>query len=480
MSLKEKGKNAIKWSLIEKLLKRGITFVISIFLARLLEPADFGLVAMCSFFIAFADALNDFGLGQALVQKKVVDRIQLNTVFYVNISLGLFMFGAMWVAAPYIGQFYDDDMIVNVLRVTSFNFIVKSLTIVNSSMLYKGLKYKVFAKAMFVSSVSSGTVAIIMAYLGFGVWSLVAYGLSSTIINMVAIWYMTKWRPRLEFDLKSIKELWKTGLGFLNIGIINNVVDRLDNLFIGKIFSASVLGFYNRAKGLQELPQYTFILPITRPMFPMFAKIQNDPEKIKDTFFKAIETLSFVVILLFGVMLASADNLIVIIYSDKWVESIPYFKILLFILPLLPVNLVVTSMLKGAGRLKLLTVITVLERASIFFALGFGIKYGLLSYLYAFVGFKYFVFFTRIIIVQKYMHIKLVSVLKVVIEVLSIFGLVILPLLYFVEIDNLYFDTIIKSAVFVVAYTWISALFKIKGFVYMKEEVMKSKGSVFK
>ena len=469
-SFSQKGRNAVKWSLYDKFLKRGMAFVVSMFLARLLEPADFGLVAMVGFFTAFASSFADMGIGQVLVQKKHVNRVQYSTVFYINILIGILIFTSLWISAPYISRFYDQNIITRLVRYSSFSFIIGSLTIVNTSLLRKELKYKSFAIVSFLSSLGSGLIGITMAYYGYGVWSLVISGLAGSFISMVMYWFMVDWRPDPVFDFSSIKDIWKNALGFFNIGIINSIMERVDNLIIGKLFNAASLGFYNRARALQELPLYTFILPVTRPFFPMFATMQDDPARQRKLFYNTVEMLNFIIILGFGLMFVLADNLIVLLYSDKWIESIPYFKILIFLIPLAPFNTLSTSLFKGTGKLKLLTFITVIDRGSVLFALIFGIKYGLLEYLYAFVGFKVFVSLFRVFFVQKYLDISAKVILGSIMKMLIILTVISLPVELFLSFGNIYTETVVKALLIVSGFVLISYVFNVKGFNLLKAE----------
>jgi O-antigen/teichoic acid export membrane protein len=470
VGLREKGRIAIKWNLVEKFLKRGVTFIISIFLARLLEPSDFGLLAMISVFTAFAAVFYDFGLGQALIQKKEVSDVQFSTVFFLNVVLGIVVYLLMWFVAPFIASFYENPILIQIIRVSTLTFIFGSTTIVSTALLTKTLNYKVFAKSMFISSVLGGTTGVVLAFLGYGVWSLVFYSLISSLVNMFILWFATPWRPIWAFDFKSIKEIWRKGLGFMNLGIINNVVSRIDNLFIGKVFNANMLGLFNRAKTFWELPQDTFLLPVTRPMFPVFAQIQDEPGKIKESFFQMFYLLNFSMFLVFGIMYLSAENIIVILYSDKWIESVPFLKVMLLLLPILPFSTLITSLLKGVGKIRLLTLITVLDRFSILLALFFGIRYGLLEYLYALVSLKFLVFVLRVVIVHRLFQF---GWLKTVLPIFKPGLLFLIPLMVvkFVSISNIYLEVVFNTLVFLLVFIFLSYLLKIEGVLELKAEV---------
>lgn len=406
---------------------------------------------MISVFTVFAEVFYDLGMGQALVQKKTVTETQYSTVFYINLVLGVLVYVVMWFSAPYIALFYDAEILVNIVRVSTLTFVISSVSIVNIVFIRRSLEYSFFVRATVMSSTLSGIVGIGMAYLGYGVWSLVFSGIVYSLVRTVVLWVLTSWYPKAVFDLKSIKDIWKKGLGFLNLGIINTIISRLDNLVIGKIFDAGTLGLFNRAKSLEELPQNTFILPISQPMFPIFSQLQSSLSKIEESFFQLLHLLNFLTILIFGVMYLSAENLVVILYSEKWIESVPYLRILLFLLPLFPFSVLVTSLLKGIGNIRMLTYLTIFDRSAIFFAMIFGIKYGLIEYLYAFVGFKYLSYFFRLIVIQKYVNL---SSMVALISILKLGGIVtvLYVLLRYIELDSMVVEFLFRTVAFVLLF----------------------------
>ncbi len=480
MKIQEQGKSAMSWSLIDKIFKRGVTFIISIFLARILEPSDFGIVAMSGFFVAFADTFREFGFGQAIVLKQRISNLQLDTLFYVNTAIGVFFTVLLFFLAPVIGEFYNNTLVTSVVKVSSVIFIIKGAHVVTAGLINKDLRYDIFAKAMMVSSIASGSIAILMAYTGFGVWSLVWYSLIGSVVNGIMLWWLTSWRPGFLFQFKSIKGIGKTGLAFLNIGIINNVMDRLDELFIGKVFNESLLGFYSRAKGLQTLPESTLIAPMTRPLFPMFSKVQGNAVEFKKMFDKVVDILFYIIMLIFGVLLLNSSNVILIAYSDKWSQSIPFFSILLFLLPLVPVNLITTAMLKGIGRLKLLTVISILDRLAVILAIPFGYFYGLKEFAIAYVSWKYVTFFVRIYLLDAKMHIQWLRLMSVLAKTVFVFLVAFIPVYFWVKIDNIYVGLVCNSLVFLLVYVIFSKLMKIHGYNYLMDQIIVKFGRIIK
>lgn len=471
MDLKGKATSAAKWSLIEKFLKRIVTFVLSIFLARLLEPSDFGLIAMCSVFLSLADSISDMGMGQAIVQRKEVSDKQYNSIFFLNLGVGLIIILIIWLTAPLISRFYNYEELTMVLRISSLTYLINSFVIINNAIIYKSLKLKVLTTAMLYSSILSGILGISLAYMGFGVWSLVAQSIFSSLVNAIVVSFYSKWKFAFEFDFASIKEIWKAGLSFMNIGIINEFVARLDHLVIGKYFSPADLGLMNRAKALQELPQYTFILPVTRPLFPVFASIQKDIPRVKDVFSKTIDLLSFVMILLFGLLYLSAENIIVVLYTDKWIESVPYLRIMVWLLPILPIGFAITSLLKGLGRLRLLTILTIVERGMMVIALFICVYFGLITYLYTLVLLKSVALLIKLGLLNKYVGFDVWNILKSF-GITLIISLISISVSMYVEFSSPYLDIIAKSILYIGMVLGMSVVFKVKGYGIAKSELL--------
>lgn len=472
MSLEQKSKNAIFWSLADKFLKRGIQFIISIFLARLLIPEDFGIVALAGIVIAMVEVFGDFGLGQALVQKKNVSELEYNTIYYINITMGVVLYIVVWFIAPYFASYYKNDILIYVIRLQALSFIFRSLTIVHESLFYKDLNYKIFAKVMVYASGISGVISVILAFLGFGVWSIVVSSILTSFIRATSIIIFSSWKPQRIFSLSSIKELWNKGVRFMGIGFIYNVVSRLDSLFIGKVFSTHTLGIFNRAKSSQELPQYTLLLPITRPLFPVFAKIKDNPEEIHKTFFRSLRLLQYFTIMLFGLMMISSKNIILLLYGDQWTESVPYFRIFLLIMPTVTFGFLFTSLYKGVGKLNSLMFITSQTQSSILIAMVFGYYYGLTEYMIALVTIINSVYISRLYLLKKDFNFNIGKILIQFFKELLLCLAVIALIWYFVDIENNILSIIVNSLIFVLIFVPLSYLLKIEGYFAMKNQVM--------
>ena len=369
MSLRVEGTSAIAWSLIEKFLKRGVQFVLSIFLARLLTPSDFGIVAMASIFVSWAEVFADFGMGQAIIQKKDVTETQTSTVFYINLIMGGVIALVFVFIAPWAAIFYDAPMVAWVVRIAGLTFIIHALNVVQSSLFKKALNFKVGTIASFLSSTISGVVGITLAYFGFGVWSLLAQSVLSAAITTLYYWFKSQWRPKRVFNFKETKPLFTKGVGFMGQGLVDNVFNSLGSMVIGKVFSSATLGLFSRGHSLAIMPETTLITPITRPLFPIFAKVQDKKEELQHYYMKIVEMLNWSMIMICGLFLLCSDEIILILYGEQWVDAAPYLFLLSMMIPLVANWTTTTALWKATGHVKKIVIVTFIEKLLFFLSL---------------------------------------------------------------------------------------------------------------
>lgn len=363
MDIKKEGSKAVSWSLLDKLLKRGIQFILSIFLARLLMPEDFGVVAMAAIFVSWGEVFRDFGLGQALVQRKDATDVHASTIFYLNIAMACIIAAIFCIIAPFAASFYDNEMVAWVVRISGLTFIINGFNVVQNSLLTKELNYKVGTISSFLASIISGIVGITLAYLGFGVWSLLIQSVASAIIATMYIWYKSTWRPKLIFNFNETKPLFKKGFGFMGQGLIDDIFTYAGTMVIGKMFSPGVLGIYDRGATLSDMPNTTLVLPITRPLFPFFSKLQDDISALRQYYIKILQAFNWSLILVAGIFLLGAEEIIYCLLGERWVASSEYFFLLSLIIPFCPNWAIITALWKGLGLVKKVTFVTFIEKA---------------------------------------------------------------------------------------------------------------------
>lgn len=462
MSIQRESKHAIVWSMIDKFLKRGIQFLLSIFLARLLTPNDYGIVAMAAIFVSWGEVFRDFGLGQSIIQHKDVTDEQTSTIFYLNLMMGVLIAIVFQIIAPIAANFYDNDMVAWVVRISGITFILQSFNVIQLSLLKKKLNYKVETVGSFVSSLLSGIIGIVLAYLGFGVWSLLIQSISSYTISTTYIWLKSTWRPKWIFNFSKTRSMFKMGIGFMLQGLIDNIFNSLGSMVIGKLFSPSTLGLYSRGNSLAEMPKTTFIMPFTRPLFPVFAKIQDDKAAVRNYFLNTIDMLNWLMIFVTGIILTSSSEIICILYGDVWLDSAKYLFLLSIMIPFFPNWTTTTSLWKGLGFAKKVATITFIEKFFTFISIA-GLFINLETYAIMFVA-SYIV----VCFIKSFMNIKIsgISIKDQYKEwsVEMIIMILMIACLSFLKFESSFISFFIKTCAFSIVYFVISYVLKLHGY----------------
>ena len=351
-NLKRVAAKGLFWSAMERFGAQGIQFVFGIMITRILMPADIGLLGMILIFMAVGQTLIDSGFGSALIWKKAPTENDYSTVFYFNISISFVLYAIFYFLAPVISRFYNEPLLVDLIRVICLNFIILSFSIIQQTILQKRVDFKLLAYINIVGSLLGGAVALYMAFRGFGVWAVVYQILVKSFITSVLLWIYNKWRPELVFSWLSLKELFNYGSKLTGAGLIYTIFQYFYNNVIGKLFTVEALGFYTKAVQLQEFPVKTIGSIFQRVAFPVFATIQDENERLKNAVGKTLRTMAFFNFPILIGLIAVADNLIVVLLTDKWLPASNYFKLLCLIGLFYSFHVVFGEILKTKGKLK--------------------------------------------------------------------------------------------------------------------------------
>lgn len=327
-TLKEKTITGFKWSFLDNIWKSGGQFVIGIILTRLLSPEDFGLIGMITIFIVIGQSLTNSGFGQALIQKKNADNIDFSTVYYFNIFASLIIYFILFFSAPLIADFYNQPQLINLIKVICLSFVIDALGRIHLVYLEKKLDFKSPSIIGIISVMVAGVISITMAYTGFGVWALVAHTVIRSIVTTILFWWVSTWKPLLVFSKNSLKTLFMFGSKILVAGIMQSVFQNIYYLIIGRVFSAQLLGYYTRASQFKDLPVLTITSIVQKVTFPVFSEIQDDDQKLKIGYTRAIRTLSAVVLPLMGIIIIASEPLIDIVLGEKWLPVVPYLNVM--------------------------------------------------------------------------------------------------------------------------------------------------------
>ena len=380
-SLKSKTLHGLFWSFCERFSEQGIQFVISIILARLLLPEQFGLIAMLTIFMAIAESFIDSGFGSALIQKKNATHADECSIFYFNILVGCLVAGLLCLAAPWIAAFYNQPILTMLTRVLSLNLIINSFGLIQSSLLTRHVDFKTQLKVSVIATLLSGIIGITMAYRGFGVWSLVAQSLSTNLFRTTLLWIFHRWRPALRFSLTSLRTMFAFGSKLLLSGLFDRFFQNIYSLVIGKIFTPAALGFYSRAQRLQELPVQNIQSSVSRVTFPVFSSIQEDKPRLKRGVRKALMTLAMVNFPMMIGLAVVAKPLVLVLLTDKWLPCVPYLQLFCAVGMLYPLQAINLNVLKAQGRSDLFLKLEIFKKVLVVVAILITYRWGILSLL---------------------------------------------------------------------------------------------------
>ena len=376
-NIKRKAFVGVFWSIIERFGSQLVTFTVSLILARILSPREFGLVGMIAVFTAIGQTIVDSGFGSALIQKKNITRVDESSVFYFNTFVGALLSTLLFISAPIIAGFYNQQELVLITKVISLNLFIGSFAAVPNNLLSKELNFKIQAKVTILSALLSGVVGLYFAFNGYGVWALVYQVLSATLFRSVFIFLFTKWYPLLKFRLESLKGLFAFGSRLLLSGLLNTVFMNLYKLIIGKLYSAVDLGYYNRGNGFFQLITGNTVGVIGKVVYPTLSKVQNDNEEFVSAFSHGLKILSFVTIPMMLGLCAVADNFITFLITDKWIQSVPYLRVLTLMGVLLPISTMNLQALNAKGRSDLFLKLEVIKKVAMSISIFLSYKYGI-------------------------------------------------------------------------------------------------------
>lgn len=329
-SIKKDTITGVKWSAIERFSVQAVTFVIGIILARLLTPEDYASIAMLSIFMAISSAFIDSGMANALIRKDNRTAEDCSVVFYFNIFVSILMYVILFFLAPFVASFYNLPILTSILRVIAFNLIIGSLFSIQTVLFTIKINFKILAVISLVSAIFSGAIAIIMAYNGFGVWSLVWQGIISSVIRLILSWCLSSWRPMLCFSKESFKNLFSFASKLLVSGLLHTIYSNIISLIIGKYGTPSELGYYSRGDSLANFPSTNINGILQRVSFPIFAKIQGDGNVLIGAYRKYIKYSSLIIFFLMCLLVALAKPLVIFLLTEKWLNAILLLQILCF------------------------------------------------------------------------------------------------------------------------------------------------------
>lgn len=381
------------WSSIQTFGNQFISFGVSIILARLLLPAEFGLIGMIGIFMGIGGALIGSGLSASLIRTSQPDQADYSTVFVFNLAGSILIYGIMYTAAPYIADFFKQPVLVTITRLYSLNFIIGAFTAVQVTRLHKRLDFKTETKASLISTVVSAVVGISLAYSGFGVMSLVWMALANATVNSAMLWVQSGWKPSLIFSGQKFKNHFGFGSRMMFSGILDILFTNAYILIIGKFYSPAQLGYYNRADSMKQLPVSTFSSILNKVTYPLFAEIKSDDVRLKSVYKKIMKMVIFIIAPILVIIGVLGEPLFRFLFTEKWLPAVPYFQILCAAGVLYPLHAYNLNILSVKGRSDLFLRLEIIKKILLLAVIAASFPFGIFGLIWGQVIFSCVAFF---------------------------------------------------------------------------------------
>lgn len=342
--------NGLFWRYGERTCAQGVQFIVSLVLARLLSPNEYGCVGLITVLIAVGNVFVQAGLGNALIQKKEADQTDFSSVFYVSVGMGIVLSLLMQVLAPHIAAFYKQPILTEPIKVLSLMLVLAGINSVQQAYVSRKMIFKKFFFATIIGTIISAFVGIFLAYRGYGIWALVAQQLTNQFIDTLVLWFTVKWRPSFCFSLNRVKVLFSFGWKLLVSSLIDTIYNNIYTFVIGKIHSAEDVGYYNRGKNIPNLVITNINSSIQSVLFPAISKEQDNKGKVKGLMRRAIMTSTFLIFPCMAGLAAVSRPLTIILLTEKWLPCVPFMQFCCFIYAFWPIHTANLQAISALGR----------------------------------------------------------------------------------------------------------------------------------
>lgn len=457
------------WTALQKYSTMFIHFISGIILARLLTPYDYGCIGMLSIFMVLAEAFIDGGFGSALIQKKRPTQQDYSTIFFWNLGMAVVMYAVLFFTAPAISRFYNIPLLRDVLRVQGVILFIYAFNIIQKNQLRKKLNFKLLSIVTIGTSLIALGITIYMAYKGYGVWALVAQNIITSAIPALVFWFYVKWRPIWTFSWTSFKELFNFGFYMFLTNLLNSFGQQIQGLLIGKFYNASTMGYYSKAHGLERLASTSISSVMTQVTYPLYAEAQDNKKQLANMIRRITMTLSYITFPLMFVLLLCAKPIFVLLYSDRWLLSVPYFQVLCLAGLAYCLQSVNNQSVAAVGESRAMFIWTVIKRTvGIGFMIVGLVWFGMKGLLAGVVLNSWFSYLVNISLVSKYIGYKwtdqLLSILPVMVA--SVVSALVAYGVGWLLNSSMYVDGIVKLFVYVMIYMGWSLIFKPEAYNY--------------
>lgn len=467
--MKGEAHKSLFWSGVQQFVTFGIQFVLGIVLVRLLNPYDYGLIAMQGIFFAISNAFVDFGLEGALIQKKTCDRTDLNTAFLLSLTMALSMYVLLFLAAPLIADFYHAPILGKMLRFSALVLIFNSIGIAPKALLQRQLRFKELALASTSITLLSGLVALYMAYHGYAYWSLIGQSLLGAALMTGVCAIYARWLPSWHYSMESFRHLVSFGLPMLFTTLVHAVYNNLYSLVVGRFYTARQLGLYERATNYSSYISYNLSGLSMRALYPLLSRVQGDMTQLKVSALRILHASAFIVVPINVFLMIKAEDLIRIVLTEKWIEMAPLMQVMCISSMAYVVSNLHFNLFKAIGKTQILFICELINKILGVLVLLITFRFGLLFMVWGLLLYALINILISSLFVYRFMDITLMDQIRQV-HIVIVNGIIALAACWLVGwmIDNLYLRFGLSFVVFFSVYSSLAWIEKDRAIDFLK------------
>lgn len=376
-SLKKKTVHGVGWSAADAFLGQGVSFLVGIVLARLLSPAEYGLIGICLIFITVLNGIVDSGFSNALIRKKQISQDDYNTLFLLNIVMSIVLYLVLFFSAEVISSFFHRNELVLLIRIMGLISVINSFSIVQVTILTKKIDFKTKTKSSLISAIVSGIIGIFLAFSGCGVWALVVQQIVKQFLSSLFLWFFNRWTPSIKFNSSSFEYMWGFGWKLMVSGLLNNIWNQLYQVVVGKYYSPYTLGQYTRSNDYANIFSSNITTIVQRVSFPVLSGIQDDQGRLLNVYRRVIKMTMFVTCICMIWMGAMSEPLIYCLVGPQWHDAASYLPLICINMSLYPLHAINLNMLQIQGRSDIFLNLEIIKKIIALFPLAIGVFYNI-------------------------------------------------------------------------------------------------------
>lgn len=455
-SLKRQAISGVFWTFTQQFSVQIINFVVQIILARLLMPEMFGLIAMLTVFISIGQTLMDSGMTSSLIRTKDPDQLDYSTVFMTNMIISVAVYLLTYVSAPWVAIFYNQPILKDILRVYSITFVIRAFVAVHVAKLTKEMNFKTQMILQVPSTIVGAIVGVTMAYMGYGVWSLVFLNLTQTIIFTIQNWIFIPWRPSFVLNKDKFKEHFSFGYKLTISGLLHTIYSNIYPIVVGKFFNPTMVGYFNHAETMRKFPVAQISSVMGKVTYPYFSNLDNDYQ-LKQAYKTTMRLVFFVVIPVMTFLIISGKEIFILLFGEKWIPAIIFFQILSLASMIDPLSTYNLNILKVKGRSDFFLKLEIIKKSLGFMAVFVAIPFGIMTLVISYMAVGYINTFINMVSCGKLINYSFLEQLKDSIPI-YISGLLagilsyIVKILFLNNISNLFLNISIIGIIYLIAY----------------------------